>query len=103
MFGFDAGIIGYDPAETLMAIDVPGLLIYAENDKLVSPDLNLQRLDEIYAGNPPAHLATATIAGANHQFRVVENTCLSYDDSLQRPQSEELIRVLNNWLAEQGY
>ena len=103
MFGFDAGIIGYDPDEALHKVGSPGLLVFAEHDALVDPRLNTQIFYDMFDGNPPGHLSTVTIADTNHIFRIVEHACVSYEDSLQQPLSEELTVELDEWLAGVGY
>jgi len=103
MFGFDAGIIEYDPEEALQTVRSPGLFVFAENDRLVTPDLNLDRLDEIFDGDVPEHLTAVTISGANHSFILVNDPCEVVPNPYERPQSAELVEMLNDWLAAQGY
>jgi len=103
MFAFDARVFPYDPAEALRTVESPGLLVYAENDDQVTPQINLDRLDEIFDGNPPDRLTTVVLADATHAFRLVNDPCESWVDVPDQPRSEELIVVLNDWLTEQGY
>ena len=100
MFGFDAGIIDYDPTEALRQVKSPALFVYAERDWMVTPSWNLDRLDEIFEGNVPEHFTAVTISGVNHSFQYVETTCTLPAESTISP---ELITQLNNWLAMQGY
>ena len=103
MFGFDAGIIGYDPADALQTVRSPGLFVFGENDFLVDAEKNLERFEVIFGGSPPDHLSTVVIANATHGFRVVDDPCLSSEEALEQPFSDELTTVLHNWLAEQGF
>jgi hypothetical protein len=61
------------------------------------------RFNAIFNGNPPDHLETVVIANTQHVFRLVESKCMMYEDYLSGPNSDELVEVLQNWLAEQGY
>jgi uncharacterized protein len=99
-FGFDARNMDYDPRDALLNVESPGLYAFAENDVLVTPALNIERLEEIFSGNVPAHLSTVVIDKATHGFRIVNDPCEVLD---KQPISEELVEVLNNWLTEQGY
>lgn len=103
MFGFDARNMGYDPQLALQTIQVPGLLVYAENDSLVTPSLNIEQLDEIFSGEVPDHLSTVVIEDATHSFTLSDTVCVSYEERTQLPQSEEVVSVLNNWLKSIGY
>ena len=99
-FGFDARNMDYDPRDSLLKVESPGLYVFAENDALVTPMLNIKRMEEIFDGNVPAHLNTVVVDDATHGFRIVNDPCEVLDG---QPLSEELIAVLNNWLTEQGY
>lgn len=99
----DVLLFGYDPADALQAVESPGLLVYAENDDQVTPQVNLDHLDELFDGSPPDHLTTVVIDDATHAFRLVDNPCESWVDVTEQPQSEELVVVLNDWLEVQGY
>ena len=103
MFGLDARIFPYDPADALRTVESPGLLVYAENDDQVTPALSLDRLNELFDGNVPDNLTTVVIDDATHAFRLVSDPCESWVDVQSQPQSTELTMVLNNWLTEQGY
>jgi pimeloyl-ACP methyl ester carboxylesterase len=103
MFGFDAGIIDYDPSTALQTVSSPGLLVYASHDRLVSPALNVQRLGELFDGAVPDRLTAVTIPAATHSFRVVGDTCASYEEISAAPLSVELTATLEGWLGEQGF
>jgi hypothetical protein len=78
-------------------------LVYAENDDQVTPQLSLDRLDELFDGNPPDNLTTVVIDDATHAFRLVDDPCDSWVNVAEQPRSEDLTMVLSNWLSEQGY
>jgi len=96
-------LFSYDPVDALRTVGSPGLLVYAENDDQVTPQLNLDRLDELYDGQLPDHLTTVVLEGATHAFRLVDDPCDSWGNVPAQPRSEELVVVLNDWLAAQGY
>ena len=99
MSGFDAAVYDYDPLWALQPVQSPGVLLFGEHDFLVTPSWNLERMDQIFYGNPPENLQTATISGANHGFRAVKD---SYAETTETV-SPELLTAMNNWLDEQGY
>ncbi|MCB8928590.1 MAG: alpha/beta fold hydrolase [Ardenticatenaceae bacterium] len=99
MLGFDAGVYDYDPLWALQTVQSPGLLLFGEHDFLVTPSWNLERMDQIFYGNPPANLQTATISGVNHGFRIVEDSCAEPAETI----SPELLTTMNSWLDEQGF
>jgi hypothetical protein len=103
MLHHTALLLTYDPADDLLSTGTPSLFIYAENDDQVTPDLNLERLDELYDGNVPDHLTTHVLAGTTHAFRLVDDPCDSWVDVREQPRSEELGIVLNDWLTAQEY
>jgi len=100
---FDVGIFYYDPHQALQTVKSPGLLVFAENDSMVPADQNLARYDEIFNGNPPENLQTVIISGAYHTFHLMDMCLTSFDDLSAAPLSDELVRVLQDWLTEQGY
>lgn len=100
MFGFDAGIIDYDPAEALQQVQSPALFVYAELDWMVTPAWSFNRLDEIFEGDVPEHFTGVTISGVNHSFHLVETACKQPAEEII---SSELITLLNDWLTVQGY
>jgi hypothetical protein len=69
----------------------------------VTPQINLDRLNELFDGRPPDHLTTAVIDGATHAFRLVDDPCESWLDVPEQPRAQEPIAVLNDWLDAQGY
>ena len=99
----DFMILDYDPADALRTVKSPGLFVYAENDDQVTPQLSLDRLDDLFDGRPPEHLTTVVIEGATHAFRLVDDPCDSWVDVPEQPRSEEAVAVLHDWLAARGY
>lgn len=102
-FGFDARNMGYDPRDILQTIQSPGLFIYGENDALVTPSLNIDRMNEIFDNNIPENLSIETIDDATHIFRLVDNTCGSFENPEQFQLSKQLTEVIDTWLTDQGY
>ncbi len=102
-FGFDARNMVYDPRNALQTVKSPGLLVYAENDDQVTPQSNLDRMEEIFGGQIPSNFQLPVIAGASHAFRLVDDPCESWIDVDQQEQSRELSEVLSVWLDEIDY
>ncbi len=99
-FAFDARNMSYDPADALRKVQSPGLYAFAENDGLVTPAWNIERMEEIFDSDVPKHLTTVIIAKATHGYQIVDDRCDSWDG---KPLSDELVDVLNDWLTEIGY
>ncbi len=102
-YGFDARNMGYDPREALQITRSPGLFVYAENDNLVTPSLNIDRLNEIFDNDVPENFNVVILDRATHVFRLVNDPCESWENVEDQEQSEQLVEVLHTWLAEQGY
>jgi len=103
LLGFDYRSMSFDPSNALKTVKSPGLYILAENDILVIPDKNIERMNEIFDSNVPDNLTMVVIEDATHTFRLVDVPCDSWNDPKQYEQSTEVIAILNNWLVEQGY
>jgi pimeloyl-ACP methyl ester carboxylesterase len=101
--GHIARILAYDPRQALQTVASPGLLVFGEMDPAVPAEQNLARFDEIFAGNPPDHLRTALISNANHRYYMTDSMCTPYPDGDSPPLSDELVEVIQDWLAELGY
>jgi pimeloyl-ACP methyl ester carboxylesterase len=99
-FGFDARNMDYNPAEALLKVRTPGLYAFAENDLLVTPRLNIERMEEIFDGDVPGHLSVVSITKATHGYQVVDDPCDNWEG---RPLSNELANIMNDWLIEIGY
>jgi uncharacterized protein len=99
-FGFDARNMDYDPREALLKVQSPGLYAFGEHDALVTPALNLERLEEIFDGAVPENLHAVTIANATHGYKIVDDPC---ENPADKPLSDELTNIINNWLTEIGY
>ena len=95
--------MSYDPRNALQTVQSPGLFVYAENDDQVTPAPNIDRMNAIFDDNVLDNLSSVVIAGATHAFRLVNDPCESWVNTEQQEQSEQLVEVLNTWLAEQGY
>lgn len=103
MWGYDEGIARYDPREDIRAITVPGLFLFAENDDLVTPAINIERLDSIFSGDVPVNFQTAVVAKATHVFSMVDDVCDSWINPWDHKRSPELAEILEAWLEGQGY
>ncbi len=103
MLGFDFRSMHYNPDEALKKIENPGLYIYGENDPLVQPPVNIERLQEIFDNDVPEQFSTAVIDNASHAFTLVDDPCESGVNPDQEEQSQKLVEVLHAWLEDQGY
>lgn len=103
LLGFDYRSQDFDPRNYLQEVEIPGLYIYGENDLLVLPDTNLERMDEIFEDGLPENLTVTIAQGATHQYRLVNDLCDSWNNPTQFEQSSEVIDILNDWLTKIGY
>lgn len=95
--GFDAEIIDYDPADMLLELDVPGIFLFGENDPLVDPTRNANALERIFGDELPMQIEAIYIPSADHSFRVVDDMCVSFEESLQQQFAPELFEQLDLW------
>jgi hypothetical protein len=103
LLGFDYRSMSFDPRNALKTVESPGLFIFGENDILVIPDKNIERMNETFDGNVPDNLTMAVAKDATHSFRLVDVSCDSWNDPKQYETSTEVIAILNDWLVKQGY
>ena len=103
LLGFDYRSMSFAPRASLQAIQSPGLYIFGENDILVIPFLNIERMEEIFDGSVPENLSIAVAEDATHIYRVVDEPCDSWNDPKQYELSTEVVSILNDWLTEIGY
>jgi pimeloyl-ACP methyl ester carboxylesterase len=103
MFGLDARIMGFDPRDALKTIQSPGLFIFSEHDDLVTPSLNIGRMNEIFDNDLPNNFYITVLDNATHAFQLVNDPCVSWINPEEQDQSEQLTEVLHTWLTEQGY
>lgn len=102
-FGFDARNMGYDPRDILQTIQTPGLFVYGENDALVTPSLNIDRMNDIFSNQVPDHLSVVVIDDATHIFRLVDDPCGSFENPEEFELSKQPTDVIDTWLAKLGY
>jgi pimeloyl-ACP methyl ester carboxylesterase len=103
LLGFDYRSMSFDPRDSLIQVQNPGLYIFGENDILVPPDVNIERLEGIFGGGVPDRLTVVTAADATHIYRVVDEPCDSFTDPTEYELSSEVAEILNDWLEDLGY
>jgi len=91
LLGFDARSKSYDPRDALQTIECPTLYAFAENDNPVIPSVNIERMEEVFAGQVPAHIEVTVIDRATHIYRLVDAPCESWDDPVTKAQSTQLL------------
>lgn len=94
-------IMKFEPAPYLVTINKPLLLLFNENDALVSPETCLLRLKQLFPTGIPANMKTIVLKGTNHGFRL-SDVCYAgaYKDV---PFSDECKKVLREWFMKYGY
>ncbi|GHG58943.1 hypothetical protein GCM10010919_01040 [Alishewanella longhuensis] len=60
----------FDPESYLKSINKPLLMLFGENDPLVSVRLSLEALDRIFSGNLPQNFEYFIGAGEEHSFKI---------------------------------
>ena len=103
LLGFDYRSMSFDPGNALETIKNPGLFIFAENDILVIPAKNIERMNKIFDGDVPGNFTMTIVKDATHSFRLVDVPCDSWNESTQYEMSTEVTTILNDWLNEFGY
>lgn len=62
----------FSPRAYLPRVNNPLLLMFAENDRLVDPQLSLAALNDIFGPILPAHIHTYVAAAQNHAFKIAD-------------------------------
>jgi dipeptidyl aminopeptidase/acylaminoacyl peptidase len=62
----------FEPSKYLATIKKPLLLMFCENDALVSPKYSFIALNKLYPNGPPSNFQTVIIKGANHAFKLAD-------------------------------
>ncbi len=60
----------YTPEESIRAIKLPSLFLFAENDRLVYKDWCIESLDKIFGDKIPDNIQYSVIKDANHSFKI---------------------------------
>lgn len=95
--GYLSRIIDYEPDSITRSLTVPIFSIYAENDQLVIPDHNIERLKAGLqeAGND--QYVIHMIPNANHHFFESE-FCFSRDELKHKQTSEQFMNAINSFI-----
>jgi uncharacterized protein len=86
----------FEPSPYLAAIKKPLLLMFCENDALVSPKNSFNALNKIYPDGLPPNFRSVIIKGANHAFKVAD---LCYNGPYNNiPFSEQVQKEIYDWV-----
>lgn len=88
----------FDPAATLQEIEIPTLLVFAENDGEVYPSWSMDRLNEIFSNGMPSNFTVKTVPGSNHYFKVVERCFDPEEATTERNYSFRFKEILRDWV-----
>lgn len=85
----------FQPDGYLRTIKKPLLLLFAENDALVSPNKCIDELNRLFPAGMPKNIQIATVKGANHGFKLSD---LCYNGAYSAiPFSKDAKRYIRNW------
>lgn len=93
------GVISYDPAEALAAIDVPVLALYGGRDPMTPPSENEQRLREALTKLEADELATHVFPEANHLFWQAETGLRDEYADLLQEYVPGFLEMISEWIA----
>jgi len=86
----------FDPADYLVKIKKPLLLLFAENDRLVSPAWGMEHLNAIFPAGIPNEFTIHISQGENHSF---QTSPLCYKGKWSELKFSESTReVIHDWL-----
>jgi len=91
-------LISYDPAEDVMALDIPVLAVYASLDVQVEDQQNAPVMEELLSDNADA--TVVTIESANHLFQEAETGALGEYAELDQVLMPEYLETITDWLLE---
>lgn len=86
----------FKPSPYLATIKRPFLLLFAENDPLVSPKNSLNTLHKLYPNGIPANFKTVIIKGANHAFKLAD--LCNNDPYKNIPFSKQARKEIYHWV-----
>jgi len=89
-------IKSFDPAGYLTTLHRPLLLLFGENDALVSPAYSLLTLQQLFPQGIPANIEAVTIKGANHSFKAADFCHKGSSKAL--PYTEESKKQVQGWV-----
>jgi len=92
--------LDYNPEEALRALESQTLLAFAENDSMVRPVLNLDRLVQIFPEGIPPNIEVHVAPDTDHFFHITETTCFNYMKALDDPYSQEFVDFYMDWVEE---
>lgn len=101
VIGFDAGIIDYDPRDSLQQVKIPGLMVFGTHDPYVPADQNVERFQAIFPEGS-GYIQNYVVKDGDHHFRLTESVCQPYEERLKEPFSDDLQNKLNDWLNQLG-
>ncbi|MDI3320607.1 alpha/beta hydrolase family protein [Pinibacter soli] len=88
----------FEPSAYLKNLKKPLLLMFCENDPLVSPQKSMAALDKLYDNNVPSNIQTTIIKGAIHPFKLADK-CYhgSFNDI---PLSMQAKQEIHDWVYD---
>ncbi len=92
--------LAYDPAPTLMALDIPVLALIGSLDLQVSAEENIPALEAALAANPGA--TVVELGGLNHLFQTATTGAVAEYAEIDETFAPSAIDVITSWVLEQN-
>ena len=91
--------LAYDPAPTLVALDIPVLALIGSLDLQVSAEANIPALADALAANPAA--TVSELEGLNHLFQTATTGAVSEYARIDETFAPSAIAIVTSWILEQ--
>jgi fermentation-respiration switch protein FrsA (DUF1100 family) len=91
----------YDPAPTLMNVQIPVLAINGEKDLQVPPKENLQAIEEALEAGGNQDYTIKELPGLNHLFQTAQTGLPSEYAKIEETMSPSALTVIGDWIVHQ--
>ncbi len=101
--GFWSRISDFENEDHLKKMNCPALFLFAENDSMVPPQPNIDRLYRYFGKDLSAHIQVRVIPETDHFFHFDEDSCFDFPETLSSRHSEVFYETLSDWIAHLSF
>ena len=94
------GLLVYDPAEALHALDVPVFALIGERDLQVPPSQNVPALEQAFANGNATDYTVRELPQLNHLFQTATTGAISEYGQIEETMSPAVLTLVTDWILE---